>query len=116
MNSHEPLEELVATLRRQTEAGTIDWRRSDDPDSFLYRAPSGTIIVTSIPGNGRPPFEIQLLDDVGGTVEHYESSAQTGEDVIAMELFHLFEAIGRQRKPADITIENLLRDLKARAV
>ena len=70
----------------------------------------------SVVGEGRPPFELQVLNDAGETVEHYETSAQTGEDAIAMELLHLFEAIGRRRKPPDLTIENILRDLRARAV
>lgn len=111
-----PLQELVRALLEQTEAGRVEWRGSDDPDTYLFRAPSGTVILTS-DTDGRPPFEFQVLNDLGETVEYYDSRPHVvGEGALEPIIAALFSAIRRRRKPSATTIDNLLRDLQAQAV
>lgn len=78
MSANPHLERLARELLTRTRRGLVKWIETDDPTSFLFSSPQGSIIVDSLDRDGGPPYGMRVLREDGIEVDRLTSEWYSG--------------------------------------
>jgi len=116
--------ELVAVLRRTTEAGQLRWEKTPDPLEFKAQLPvGGTVrllrldkvtdskgsVLASLLAGGKPTFRLTVLDKDGQLIEQW-SATEGGRLEALHDLHQLAQASAYS---IDQRLQSILEALKA---
>lgn len=98
---------LVRMLRTQTEAGRRSWDKGSVDTELIFVHDAGSVIISSIDGDGQYPYELRILDTAGRVVERYDTNDDEGTE----EFRDLFEVARRSSIKPSAVVETLVEQL-----
>lgn len=107
MTHEDSLDQLIDALLMRTERGELEWK-AERPNVYSLRRDAGTVWVESRDQDGVAPFQLRLVGDRDGAVDHLLDLES------ATNLNRLFHAIRRRVQggaTASPLVKELLRDL-----
>ena len=115
----ERLLEFIGGLTEPTRTRHIRWA-TEGSSSFLLSIPSGSVRIRSMDGDGMWPYELQILDENGVSVETAETEVEreAGQGMtlkntpLSLALSELYEAARDNSLNVETVMENILRDVE----
>lgn len=103
----EQTQKLIRLLTGQTERGSREWEKGSSDTEFVFLHNAGSVTISSVDGDGAPPFEIRIFDTAGSIVERYTTSDPGSE-----ALPYLYEAARKSSVKPSVVVETLLSQLQ----
>ncbi len=97
---------LVDTLVQQTAAGRHVWEKGSAETEFVFAREAGSVIISSVDGDGAAPYELRILDPSGTVVESYSTEDEGSEYFRA-----LYETARRSTAQPSPVVESLVKSL-----
>lgn len=97
------IQRLITALLDRTRSGSISWEQGPTY-SYIYRSPTGSIIVRSRDNDGVAPFQVTIANDEGVVVRELNSRG-------ADDIGQLYREARDSASGLDETLDGFLREL-----
>lgn len=72
--------DLLVHLVQQTRLGNITWMRGAHPTEYVWASVNGSVVLTSMNGDGQAPFGVAVLDVNGDMDSFWQVDPQSPPD------------------------------------